>query len=383
MLNASLDRPAGRRPFLAATVGSALAVPDLVRGAPQAATGVSLIVLGDLHYDRLDHHDWAWVEKHHPKDISQIRNYSQLTHGTMPAMLESIAAHIVRLRSSATPPAMVIQVGDLVEGLCGSEALARRQNMEALAFIQQSDLGLPFVFTKGNHDITGEGATQAFDEILLPALHRDGRRIDANGQSHGANLMLQHPQADFIFFDAYDKTSLEWLVAAVTEHRAPHLFFVVHPPVVPYGARASWHLFSNEQQTKQRAKLLEVLGAHEAIVLSGHLHKYAALTRRVASGQFRQLAVSSVVDSLTARPKDRLSGVESYDGDQVRLEPQHSPETIDQRRSIYARERPFVTAFDYAQAAGYAVVRIAGGEVEASLYCGSDPRPFQQLRLSS
>jgi hypothetical protein len=357
-------------------------MPEPVRGGPQEATGISLIVLGDLHYDQLDHHDWAWVEKHHPKDISQIRNYSQLTNSTMPALLESIAAHIVRLRSSSTPPAMIIQVGDLVEGLCGNEALARRQNMEAIAFIQQADLGLPFVFTKGNHDITGEGATQAFDSILLPALHRDSRRIDADGQSHGANLMLRHPQADFIFFDAYDKTSLEWLVAAVAERRAPHMFFVVHPPVVPYGARASWHLFSNEQQTTQREKLLEVLGAHEAIVLSGHLHKYAALTRRVASGQFRQLAVSSVVDSLTARPKGSLAGVEHYHGDQVLLEPQHSPETIDQRRGIYARERPFVSSFDYAQAAGYAVVRIAGREVEASIYCGADPTPFQQVRLN-
>ena len=50
-----------------------------------------------------------------------------------------------------------------------------------------------------------------------------------------------------------DKTSLEWLEAVATKRTAKHLFVIIHPPVVPYGARATWHLYAGE---KSKACLL-------------------------------------------------------------------------------------------------------------------------------
>ncbi len=132
----------------------------------------------------------------------------------------------------------MLQVGDLVEGLCGSEELARLQNNEAVDFVKQSKLGVPFVFTKGNHDVTGDGAIAAFDDTLLPYLRSEAANIDANAIHHGANGSLRTGNSQIVLFDAYDRSSLDWFEATIASRTTQHLFFVVHPPIVPYGARA-------------------------------------------------------------------------------------------------------------------------------------------------
>jgi len=342
----------------------------------------SFILLGDLHYDSLVHHDLKWLQEHHAGDLSQIQNYSRLTEEVMPGMLAAVKQQIAALRESAAPPAFVLQVGDLVEGLCGNEELSVRQNREALAFVAQAELGVPFVFTKGNHDVTGDGAVEAFDEVLLPFMSQEARKLDAATSHTQANHTLTYGEAQFAFFDAYDKTSLEWLEAVAAKRTAKHLFVIIHPPVVPYGARATWHLYAGEKTKPQRAKLLDILGQQQAMVLGGHLHKFSALTRLAGGKSFSQLAVSSVVSALNQKPKDELHGLAGYTGDQINLEPKHAPETAALRREIYASERNQVTAFEYADSAGYAVVTVNGGQVAAAVHAGSQPGAFQSLKIS-
>src|SRR5206468_3337616 len=129
---------------------------------------------------------------------------------------------------------------------------------------------------------------------------------------------------------------------------AEHLFVTVHPPVVPYGARSTWHIFSAERDRIRRQKFLEMLGRQHALVLGGHIHKFNALAREAGGGRFAQFALSSVVTSTDLKPKTELAGVNEYTPDQIRVEPQFSPETEAARRAIYETERPFVRAFEYA-----------------------------------
>jgi hypothetical protein len=370
-----------RRRFLQSCTAAATLSPFGLSAA-EAAKPYSFILLGDLHYDSLAHHDMKWLDAHHGGDLSQIQNYSRLTTEVMPGMFAAIKQRIAALRDSAAPPAFVLQVGDLVEGLCGTAELSARQNREALAFVTQADLGIPFVFTKGNHDVTGDGAKEAFDEVLLPFMSQQARSLDPSTTHTQANHTLTYGEAQFAFFDAYDKTSLEWMEAVAAKRTARHLFVIIHPPVVPYGARATWNLYAGEKALPQRAKLLDVLGGQEAMVLGGHLHKFSALTRLAGGKSFSQLAVSSVVSALNQKPKDVLHGLESYTGDQVNLEPKHAPETAALRREIYASERQQVTAFEYADAAGYAVITVNGGQVEAAVHAGSQAGAFQTLKIS-
>src|SRR5581483_4852709 len=116
----------------------------------------SFVLLGDLHFDKLEHHDFGWLERNKPGDLSQIKNYSKLTAEVMPQLFARLSTCVSQLQAASSQVPFVLQVGDLVEGLCGTEELAALQNREALEFVRDSKLGVPFLFTKGNHDVTGD-----------------------------------------------------------------------------------------------------------------------------------------------------------------------------------------------------------------------------------
>jgi UDP-2,3-diacylglucosamine pyrophosphatase LpxH len=374
-----------RRRFLRALALAtpALAVAPQLKAADRGRS-FSFVLLGDLHFDRPGHHDMDWLHRHKPDDVRQVENYCRITRDLTPRLLAAVRASLAR----ANPPdsaraAFVLQVGDLVEGLCGSAELAARQNREAIEFIEQAGLGVPFLFTKGNHDVTGDGATEAFAKIFHAFLTEQRRRLEPQAAPlASANYSVRHGHALFCCFDAYDRTSLDWLEAALAKRTEEHCFVVIHPPVVPYGARATWHLYGGAKDKARREKLLELLGAQRAFVLGGHIHKYSALVREAGRGRFAQLAVSSIVSAAEVKPKDLLEGVKDYTGDQVRVEPNHSPGTEKERRAVYDAERPFVRAFQYADLPGHAVVTVDGARVTARVFSGVSRELWRTVDLS-
>jgi hypothetical protein len=141
-------------------------------------------------------------------------------------------------------------------------------------------------------------------------------------------------------------------------------------------------VFSNEKQKPQREKLLSLLGAQHAFVLGGHIHKFNTLVRDAGKGRFAQLAISSVVGARDTRAKDILSGIEQYNGDQIRVEPNHSPDTEKERRAVYAEERPFVRSFEYADLPGHALVTVNGAEVTVKMFAGISREVWREFSLS-
>ena len=338
---------------------AACALPS-VANAATSPSPFSFVLLGDLHYDKLEHHHMPWLEAHKAGDLSQIQNYSRITAEVTPKLFASVRESVAE-----TKAAFVVQVGDLVQGLCGTEEHSMRQNNEALGFIADQKLGVPFWFTKGNHDITGDGAREAFANAFHPFLTNQGATL------HGANYTIEHGGALFCCFDAYDNSSLDWLEATLAKRTARHCFVVIHPPVVPYGARATWHLYANERDKPRREKLLTLLGKQNAIVLGGHIHRYNTLTRKTpGGGRFTQLAVSSVIKDPDIKPATELHGIASYNGDQISVEPRFSPETAAERRAVYATEAPFVKTFEYADLPGHAVISVDGASVKVTMHRG-------------
>ncbi|MDO8540032.1 MAG: metallophosphoesterase [Opitutaceae bacterium] len=379
-----------RRHFLqagsAAAAGLAFGSPWARAAGSSRKDSFSFVLMGDLHFDALEHHDMAWVQKDKPNDISQIQNYSRITREVSPALFATVRQVIADLnRSPSTPVRFVLQVGDLVEGLCGSEALSLRQNREAVDFIRDAQLGAPLLFTKGNHDITGPGAVAAFGELFHPFLTQQAKAVSPNtGELKNARYTVDCGNAQFAFFDAYEAgASLEWFESVAAKRTADHLFVVVHPPVVPYGARSNWHVFSSEKDRARRDKFLTLLGDQHALVLGGHIHKYNSLSRRAGKGRFAQFALSSVLNAPAVKPKDQLTGIESYTPDQVRVEPSFSPANEPARRAIYETERKFVHAFEYADLPGYAVVSIDGPRVVAKMFSGATRELWRTVDLTA
>lgn len=359
-----------RRQFILRSTIALAAGPTLLRPrmlwADDAAASAdkplyAFPLLGDIHYDLMSHHDMDWVNREKPDDIRQIQGYVDSSIKYTPKLLQEIRQVIAGI---GAPVPFVIQVGDLVEGLCGSYELQALQFKDTFDLIASSDLGAPFLITKGNHDITGPGAPEAYDQVLLPWLSGQAKQHLTRADYH-----FKQGEDLFVFFDAY-KPDLDWLEGTLRDNPARHVFFVIHPPVVPYNARAEWTIYGRQEEAASRERLLNLLGQYKALVLSGHLHKYSLLARETPQGRFAQLAVLSVLRGEDPELSDVLEGDEHYGPDLCDLEPRHSPKTLDRRRAVLEAEKPFISGYEFANIPGYAVLKVYADRVETDVYLG-------------
>lgn len=339
-----------------------------------SASEYSFVYLGDLHFDRWSHHDLDWVRAEKPADIRQIEGYTRNTEEYYPALLRRVQTLI---QASERRISMIVQGGDLTEGLCGSRELQETQFREARAFIRQYIPETPFLAAKGNHDITGPGAREAFDSVMLPWLSEEcGKPVDSASFS-----FMKGPDL-FVFFDAYHNNNLDWLENTLSRNTHRYAFVVMHPPAVPYTARSTWHLFWREKEQDRRQRFLNILGTNKVVLLTAHLHKYHVLTRETAGGSFVQFSVNSVIDSPDPAVRDHLEGVKHYGGSLVDLEPEFQPDTVAERRTLLEREKPYIAAFECADFPGFAVLQVSDAGVTADIHIGSSDTVWKSVRLS-
>jgi len=367
-----------RKFFEQATVASISLGPGACRVATAAdAPGGpwTLEVLGDIHFDKLSHHDMDWVAREKPDSIRQIESYSETTEKNYPKLLQKLKMEVAADSTCQS----VIQVGDLVQGLCGSEPLARIQCEEAIASLRDLDLGIPTWITKGNHDITGPGALEAYEKFVVPFCGAS----DAPKPSPNPSQFTREQNGWLVvMYDGYANGSLDWLENILANREPGRLIFVVHQPVVPYNARSAWGVYVKASQSEKRERLMRLLGKHRAVVLSGHLHKHSFVERDTAEGPFTQLAVCSVANRLDGEARDLITGIENYTPDLVDLEPNHSPKTIDARRAILAAEKPYIRRFDYGAFWGRVKLHISGDKIEAGIYQMLSDEPWKTIDLA-
>jgi hypothetical protein len=363
-----------RRQFHRAALALALGAAGRAAGQAQGDNDpFAFLILGDVHFDRLDDHDHEWLRRDHPGDVAQVASYSRITREVLPALFAEL-----RAEARKGPVRWVFQLGDLVEGMCGAPALAARQCEGAASFLRNAELGVPFVAAKGNHEIQGPGAADAYRHVLLRFMAGQvGRALDS------ASFTLEAGRCLFVVLDAYDPEHLPWLERTLADRRDRQAFVPLHPPVVPFGARSLWHLHARPADSAKRARLLNLLGTHQAIVLSAHLHRYGLVVRETDGGRFVQLALSSVLPRPDVRPRDVVEGVDRYGPDLVALEPKFSPANEAERRAALKAEAPFIRHFEHADAPGYARISVHGPSIAADIHVGLGQPPWKRLDLSA
>jgi hypothetical protein len=156
----------------------------------------------------------------------------------------------------------------------------------------------------------------------------------------------------------------------------------VHPPVVPYNARSTWHLFWREREKDARERFLQILGESNAIVLTAHLHKFHVLRRKTSSGTFVQFSMNSVISSPDPKVRDHLEGLNNYGGDLVKLEPEFQPETEAERRKMLEDEKPYITSFEIADFPGYTVINVSDDDVTADIFVGDSAKAWKSVSLT-
>jgi 3',5'-cyclic AMP phosphodiesterase CpdA len=350
---------------------------------------VSFIALGDMHYDRLDDHDLDYVMTR-PQDFQQIFNeYPQLTAFYMTKFL-----HLVKKQTIAITPNVkaVVQLGDLVQGVAGTPALARQMDRGVVDLLHSIELPVPWILTKGNHDVSNSpGQPEAWEEVIRPFIEGQIKK-PAN---HGMYTFSLNDNVDFFVLDQFfsndrnvpESEMVSFLETELAKSKAKYKFVMTHQPVIPVTER-SWHLLSGIRRPLKdsdlRNKFLNLLGKYQVIVLSAHLHKYSVLSRATPSGNIVQVMVNSVNRSLELpEARDLMS---SFTGAQmVDDNPSWQPSNSALRRKILEEEKQHIKSFRRADLPGYAVISITDTKNEVMLhyYNGFSEKPYESVNLTA
>lgn len=350
---------------------------------------VSFIALGDMHFDRLDDHDLDFVMTR-PQDFQQIFNeYPQYTAFYMKRFLQLIKRQSVDVKPEVKA---VVQLGDLVQGVAGSAKLARQMNRGVVDLLYDTELSVPWILTKGNHDVSNSpGQPEAWEEVIRPFIEGQIKK-DAN---HGMYTYALDKNVDFFVLDQFfsvDRNLPETEMVAFLERELPrskakYKFVMTHQPVVPVTER-SWHLLSGIRRPVSddtlRDRFLNLLAKHNVIVLCAHLHMYSVLCRNTESGNIVQVMINSVNRSLDApKPKGLLT---DYDGAKMVEDTKlWQPSTFDIRKRILTEETKYIRSFSRADLPGYAVISITDKKDEVMLhyYNGFSTKPYESINLTA
>jgi len=334
----------------------------------------SFLVLGDLHYDLLGDHDMDWLNKK-PDDLRQVtKEYTIYTEKNWSDFMG-----ILRQKVQNEEPSVkaIIQLGDLSEGLAGSEIKARQMAGNAMKAIEDANMKVPWMIAKGNHDVTGPGAVEAFQEYYVPMI----RKQTNNPEIKNASYSYISGDVQFTFLDPWDKNidMVAFLEKEFSSSKAKFKFVAIHEPVIPVTERC-WHTL--RRNPEQREKLLEVIARNHAIVLCGHLHRYSVVKRDTRFGPIAQVMAISVVKDRNYLKPSRV--ITEYGPSLAENIPNWQPETLEARKAILAEEAKYVTFYKQTDLPGYAILKIDSKKesVQLEYYAAFGKEPYDKIDLT-
>ena len=343
--------------------------------ALSSAQESSIIVLGDLHYDLLEDHDMNWLREK-PGDLRQVTE--EYTVSTREHWTDFMALLRNRAGSADFPVKAVVQLGDLSEGLAGSEEKARQMAYHTMKAIRDVRMPAPWIIARGNHDITGPGAREAFDEFYLPVF----REQTGNPDISNASYSYRFGRVQITCIDPWDHDTdmVAFLERELAESDAIYKFVAIHEPVIPVTERC-WHALRKDEV--QRERLLEILARNRAIVLCGHLHRYSVVRRTTPFGPVVQIMAVSVVKDRSYQNPDRV--ITEYGPSLAADYPDWQPETLEARKAILAEEAMHVTYYKQTDLPGYALIKLdeLNNSICLEYYAAFGEAPFDRIDLTT
>lgn len=148
-------------------------------------------------------------------------------------------------------------MGDLSEGLAGSPQKAIQMANNAFKAVNKMNLKVPFIMTKGNHDITGPGAKEAFEKVYLPNM----ARLAGHPSLQSANYTTTLDDVLFVCYDPWDRNpeGLQQLEKSLAGSKATYKFVMLHEPVIPVNERC-WHVFRQDNAKRMQLEYYTAFG---------------------------------------------------------------------------------------------------------------------------
>lgn len=331
-----------------------------------------ILVLGDMHYDRIENHDLAWLAEQ-GDDLRQVTTEYTVFTGNFWSDFTSL----LREKTKREGIDAVLQLGDLSEGLAGTPALAEQMAECLFRAVDSIGFEVPVIIAKGNHDITGPGAEDAFNDIYLPNM----ARLADLPSLEGADYAKEMDDVLFVCFDPWNRkgTNLEILEKNLTASDAKYKFVLTHEPVIPINERC-WHLL--RRKPEKRNELLRIIAENDAIVLCAHMHLYSVVRRDTEWGPVVQILVNSVIrDREMTEPESIIT---EYSESLALNVPDWQPETMEERCRWLREETPHVKYFKQMDLPGYGVLKVDHTEDSMTLeyYAGFGETPFDVVSIS-
>ena len=338
------------------------------------AQNSSLIILGDLHYDRLEDHDLDWLRQK-PGDLRQVtEEYTVITKENWNDFMVLLKK---RADSEIPPVKAIVQLGDLSEGLAGTEEMASQMAFKTMKAIDAAQMPVPWILTKGNHDVTGPGAVEAFQEHYVPMIRKQTKDPGITNASYS----YRYDNVQITCIDPWDKETdmLAFLEGELSESQAKYKFVSIHEPVIPVTERC-WHTLRGEPE--KREKLLEVIASHKAIVLCGHLHRYSVVRRNTTYGPVVQAMIVSVIKERDYLQPTKV--IAKYGPSLAEDHPAWQPETLEARKAMLVEEANYVSYYKQSDLPGYAVIHIDdhAESIVMEYYAGFGEEPYDVIDLS-
>lgn len=333
----------------------------------------SIIVLGDIHYDKMEDHDMEWLRTK-PDDVRQVNEYTQIIEKYWTDFIS-----VLRDRAETTKPKVraIVQAGDVSEGLAGTPEKAVQMANTVMNALTRTNVGVPWIIAKGNHDVTGPGAVEAFNSVYVPMI----RKQTGNNTIKNASYSYRYDNVQITCIDPWEREidMVEFLDKELSTSNAKFKFVVIHEPVIPVTERC-WHTL--RRTPEQREKLLETIAKHKAIVLCAHLHQYSIVTRNTPFGPIVQVMTNSVIRNKEYLVPDKV--ITEYGPSLVDLAPSWEPATRDERKKMLAEEARFVTYYKKTDLPGYSVISIdeKKGIVILNYYAAFGKKPFDTVNLT-
>ncbi len=361
-----------------------------------AASGddYAVTVLGDLHYDGLT------PEKFHAKyfekygrsfsrsRLTEFKRNAKMWKGPGKWMLEASGKCV------GPDTAFILQLGDLVQGDCGSADVHTQMLAEAASVLEATYPGLPIITVCGNHDIREgkfiQGAAKAYDQFMLPYLTGQLAGFRSNAVAKTTFSFRKGPDlwivADYNHGGRHI-SDIRDLLAANPDVR--YTFFVIHAPVIPTDlspkikARRGFFLESRKNKAKRR-ELRALLAKRNAIVLCGHHHTLEYKEWEGDGGRITEMTLNSVIrqsqkaDDPPPPPRVVLTSPDNY-GDW----PTNTVKTAETAAldAVFSEYRPGLKAHYGARAAGHYVLHVSDAGVSVDFYSLNATKPTKTFVL--
>ncbi len=338
------------------------------------AQSSSIIVVGDLHYNQMKDHNLEWLANQPGDLVKESEDYSSYTNKFWVPFMNVLKEKTVSVKPEVKA---IIQLGDLSEGLAGSVEKARQMNANTVKAIEATQMPVPWIVVKGNHETYGPGANEAYSEFFVPFF----REQTNNDKITNADYSYTTGNIQITCLDSWDYSTdiLDFLEKELSESKAKYKFVALHEPVVPVSGYC-WYAFNQDEE--RHNKLMEIIAKNRAIVLCGHLHYYSVLSRKTDFGPVVQVMVVSVV-------RDSSYQVPSYVIDEFSpaladSSADWSPETVEARRELLSKEDEFVTYYKQTDLPGYAVIKINDDKESILLeyYAAFGKKPYDTVNLT-